>query len=251
MPCSPQDWLYDEGEDTTKGVYLDKLASLRKVGDPIEARAREHMERPGEKRCQGAHGASRTESGTRYHAGVLTVPVAWGYHHRAMAPSPLPTFNGNSPRWSAHRPRSEPSPPRTAGAISHLEATCARYLELASSAAPEHAHISEDDRGKVRAECEAALSWLKEKRGYQESLAKTDDPVLTVEEMRKKADTVERVCKPVMSQPAPAPKKEEKAEEKAKEEAKEGGEGGEAMETDDGADGANGGGEGEGAMETD
>ncbi|KAL4230085.1 Heat shock 70 kDa protein 4L [Mactra antiquata] len=42
-----EDWLYDEGEDQNKQVYLDKLAELKKSGDPIASRYREAEERPG------------------------------------------------------------------------------------------------------------------------------------------------------------------------------------------------------------
>jgi hypothetical protein len=33
-----EDWLYDEGEDCAKSVYVAKLEELKKVGGPIEAR---------------------------------------------------------------------------------------------------------------------------------------------------------------------------------------------------------------------
>ena len=41
-----EDWLYDEGEDETKGVYVAKLEELKKMGDPIELRAAEERARP-------------------------------------------------------------------------------------------------------------------------------------------------------------------------------------------------------------
>lgn len=34
-----QDWLYDEGEDETKGVYEAKLKELQALGEPLLARA--------------------------------------------------------------------------------------------------------------------------------------------------------------------------------------------------------------------
>jgi heat shock protein 4 len=34
-----EDWLYDEGEDEKKSVYVAKLQELRGRGDPIEQRA--------------------------------------------------------------------------------------------------------------------------------------------------------------------------------------------------------------------
>ncbi|XP_071088579.1 heat shock 70 kDa protein 4-like [Haliotis cracherodii] len=41
-----EDWLYDEGDDQNKQVYVDKLASLKKLGQPIVDRQREAQDRP-------------------------------------------------------------------------------------------------------------------------------------------------------------------------------------------------------------
>lgn len=41
-----EDWLYEDGEDETKGVYIAKLEELKKIGDPIELRAAEDSARP-------------------------------------------------------------------------------------------------------------------------------------------------------------------------------------------------------------
>ncbi|KAJ0959884.1 hypothetical protein J5N97_000352 [Dioscorea zingiberensis] len=40
-----EDWLYEDGEDETKGVYIAKLEELKKQGDPIEERYKENIER--------------------------------------------------------------------------------------------------------------------------------------------------------------------------------------------------------------
>eukprot|EP01102_Stenamoeba_stenopodia_P022965 TRINITY_DN9768_c0_g1_i3.p1 TRINITY_DN9768_c0_g1~~TRINITY_DN9768_c0_g1_i3.p1 ORF type:complete len:496 (+),score=174.82 TRINITY_DN9768_c0_g1_i3:207-1694(+) len=40
-----EDWLYDEGDDATKGVYVAKKAELQKLGDPISDRKIEHEKR--------------------------------------------------------------------------------------------------------------------------------------------------------------------------------------------------------------
>ena len=42
-----EDWLYEDGEDETKGVYNAKLEELKAIGDPIELRASEESTRPG------------------------------------------------------------------------------------------------------------------------------------------------------------------------------------------------------------
>ncbi|XP_056142329.1 heat shock 70 kDa protein 4b [Lampris incognitus] len=41
-----ENWLYDEGEDQPKQVYIDKLAELKKFGQPIQERYMEAEERP-------------------------------------------------------------------------------------------------------------------------------------------------------------------------------------------------------------
>lgn len=41
-----EDWLYGEGEEATKTVYLDRLNELKKIGDPIAEKYRESEERP-------------------------------------------------------------------------------------------------------------------------------------------------------------------------------------------------------------
>jgi molecular chaperone DnaK (HSP70) len=40
-----EDWLYDEGFDVTKSVYVKQLNELKKMGDPIEKRAYESKHR--------------------------------------------------------------------------------------------------------------------------------------------------------------------------------------------------------------
>ncbi|KAM6970101.1 heat shock 70 kDa protein 4a [Aplochiton taeniatus] len=41
-----ENWLYDEGEDQQKQVYIDKLADLKTLGQPIQERYMEAEERP-------------------------------------------------------------------------------------------------------------------------------------------------------------------------------------------------------------
>ncbi|KAG0167375.1 adenyl-nucleotide exchange factor sse1 [Apophysomyces sp. BC1034] len=40
------DWIYDEGDDAPKSVYVEKLEALKKVGNPVVERYREAEERP-------------------------------------------------------------------------------------------------------------------------------------------------------------------------------------------------------------
>ncbi|XP_065047459.1 heat shock 70 kDa protein 14-like isoform X3 [Musa acuminata AAA Group] len=40
-----EDWLCEDGEDETTGVYVAKLKELKKTGDPVEERYKEWTER--------------------------------------------------------------------------------------------------------------------------------------------------------------------------------------------------------------
>ncbi|XP_068228279.1 97 kDa heat shock protein isoform X2 [Palaemon carinicauda] len=41
-----ENWLYEDGEDCQKQIYLDKLSELKKFGEPIKDRRRERLELP-------------------------------------------------------------------------------------------------------------------------------------------------------------------------------------------------------------
>lgn len=41
-----EDWLYDEGENESKQVYVDKLAELKKIGNPVVERCHAHQNIP-------------------------------------------------------------------------------------------------------------------------------------------------------------------------------------------------------------
>lgn len=41
-----ENWLYEEGEDQPKQIYVDKLQELKKYGQPIQMKYVEHEERP-------------------------------------------------------------------------------------------------------------------------------------------------------------------------------------------------------------
>lgn len=158
-----ENWLYEDGEDVAKSVYISKLAELKKLGDPIERRA--------------------TEDSLR------------------------------------------------ATMAGQLKQLCGGYLNNVSEGAGEggkYAHISKEELDRVRNEAEGALAWLADKEAAQAGLNKYDDPALTVDEIKKKGEIVERVVGPIFSQPPPPPPKKVEVEVEEKVE--------EPMETDGGED---------------
>eukprot|EP00775_Hariotina_reticulata_P005686 gene5686-5924_t len=78
-------------------------------------------------------------------------------------------------------------------AIEELQRIANQYLSVADSVLPAHAHLEAADRDTLRKEATAALDWLNEKVALQAQLHKYDEPVLTVADIHKKRDVVERV----------------------------------------------------------
>ena len=94
-----------------------------------------------------------------------------------------------------------------------LRQLCSNYIAMATSDVEEYHHIDAEEKEKVIRECEASVKWLSEKLQMQQQLLKTDNPCVLSTEISKKAEVVERFCRPIMSKPKPAPppKKEEPA----------------------------------------
>lgn len=132
-----EDWLYDEGEDVQKSVYITKLEELKAKSHAVELRSSEA---------------------------------------EALPPAV------NSLRQSVHS-----------------------YMAFATSEAAQYAHIDAADKATVLKECETTLSWIDEKEALQKLQPATADPVLLSHDVIKRRDTLERVCRPIASKPAPKP----------------------------------------------
>ncbi|KAF8072352.1 HSP70-14 [Scenedesmus sp. PABB004] len=89
------------------------------------------------------------------------------------------------------------------GAVEELQRIAGQYLSLADSTLPAHAHLEAGERDTLRKEAGAALEWLNEKVALQAQLHKYDAPLLSVADIHKKRDVVERVCKPIAARPPP------------------------------------------------
>ncbi|KAG2625011.1 hypothetical protein PVAP13_3KG160900 [Panicum virgatum] len=133
-----EDWLYEDGEDETKGVYIAKLEELKKIGDPIEARCKEWTDR--------------------------------------------------------------------GSAVDQLVYCINSFREAALSNDQKFEHIEISEKQKVINECSEAENWLRERKQQQDALPKFANPVLLVSDLKKKAETLDRFCKPIMTKPKPAPK---------------------------------------------
>lgn len=134
-----EDWLYEDGEDETKGVYIAKLEELKKQGDPIEERYKE---------------------------------------------------------WTERGPASD-----------QLAYCINSYREAALSKDTKFDHIDLAEKQKVIQECGDAEAWLREKKQQQDALPKHATPVLLSADIKRKAEALDRFCRPVMTKPKPPPAK--------------------------------------------
>ena len=92
-----EDWLYDEGEDVARSVYVAKLAELRALGGPVEGRAAEAAAGPGaaaalEALASGFKAASASPASAHIPAADLArvtseadAALAWVAEKRALA----------------------------------------------------------------------------------------------------------------------------------------------------------------------
>ncbi|KAL3152123.1 hypothetical protein ABBQ32_001221 [Trebouxia sp. C0010 RCD-2024] len=103
-------------------------------------------------------------------------------------------------------------------AAESLQQAAHNFASQASSSDPKYSHIPAADKKKVLDECQAALGWLEEKKGLQETMKKTDDPVLVTADIKKKEETLTRVAEPILNKPPPK-KEEPKPEAKTQPEA--------------------------------
>lgn len=131
-----EDWLYEDGEDETKGVYVAKLEELKRQGDPIEERYKEFTDR--------------------------------------------------------------------SSVIDQLAYCINSYREAALSSDPKFDHIDIAEKQKVLNECAEAEAWLREKKQQQDALPKYAAPVLLLADVRRKAEALDRFCRPIMTKPKPA-----------------------------------------------
>eukprot|EP01018_Ginkgo_biloba_P010427 Gb_20168 [translate_table: standard] len=134
-----EDWLYEEGDDETRGVYNAKLEELKKIGDPIEQRYKEEEAR------------NKAARDLMYYI--------------------------NS------------------------------YRNAALSKDVKFDHIDLNEKEKVLMECSKAEEWLREKIRQQDATPKCANPILLSGDIRKKAETLDMFCKPIMTKPKPTPQK--------------------------------------------
>lgn len=96
-----------------------------------------------------------------------------------------------------------------------LLATIEQCKTWANTTDEKYAHIDEENRAKIRTECDTASEWVYSQYEKQAELPLYSDPVITSTAMEERKAQIERNCKYIMNKPKPIvkePKKENKPE---------------------------------------
>uniref|UniRef100_A0A670Y9H6 Heat shock protein family H (Hsp110) member 1 n=1 Tax=Pseudonaja textilis TaxID=8673 RepID=A0A670Y9H6_PSETE len=142
-----EDWLYEEGEDQAKQVYMDKLTELKKFGTPIEVRYQEAEERP-----------------------------------------------------------------KLLEELGHKLRIYAGITEEYKNKDEKYIHIDESEMNKVEKCVSDTTEWLNNIINIQAKQSLDQDPVVRVNEIRRKLREIHSLCEPIVNQPKPqidSPKQEE------------------------------------------
>uniref|UniRef100_A0A7S1XLS6 Uncharacterized protein n=1 Tax=Phaeomonas parva TaxID=124430 RepID=A0A7S1XLS6_9STRA len=93
-------------------------------------------------------------------------------------------------------------------AADELKVLADSYVSVANSSDAKYAHLSDEDKGTLRGDATAAQTWLYDMLAKQASLGLDEDPVVTVAQLRERAQALRKVCQPIATKPKPAPKPE-------------------------------------------
>mmetsp|Transcript_58561 Transcript_58561/g.92987 ORF Transcript_58561/g.92987 Transcript_58561/m.92987 type:complete len:837 (-) Transcript_58561:85-2595(-) len=106
--------------------------------------------------------------------------------------------------------------------IEAVSGTVKNYRTAAEAPGDKYGHIAAEKLAKIIAACTQLSEWLADMKQKQDSVPKTEKPVLLCADMEKKNQELAKFADEILKEPKPAPPKEEKKEEKPAEAPKEG-----------------------------
>ncbi|XP_017742221.1 PREDICTED: heat shock 70 kDa protein 4L [Rhinopithecus bieti] len=158
-----ENWLYEDGEDQPKQVYVDKLQELKKYGQPIQMKYMEHEERP----------KALNDLGKKIQ---LVMKVIEAYRNKAQIECK-----------DNEKVRKKKQPNENTKNMLHLV----------------YDHLDPAEMEKVEKYISDAMSWLNSKMNAQNKLSLTQDPVVKVSEIVAKSKELDNFCNPIIYKPKP------------------------------------------------
>ena len=115
--------------------------------------------------------------------------------------------------WRKHEAEERPA------AVKALKDKIRDYISFANSSDDKYAHITQEDRGKVRTVCDEAEAWVNDLLGKQGDVPLTADPAFKATDVATRQKALIATCKPIKATPPPPPPASEPLE-KEEEDAK-------------------------------
>jgi molecular chaperone DnaK (HSP70) len=98
--------------------------------------------------------------------------------------------------------------------IEAVSGTVKNYRTAAEAPGDKYGHIAAEKLAKIIAACTQLSEWLADMKQKQDSVPKTEKPVLLCADMEKKNQELSKMADEILKEPKPAPPKEEKKEQK-------------------------------------
>jgi len=102
--------------------------------------------------------------------------------------------------------------------VNSLKKLITQYNQWTTTTDEKYAHITDEERKKVAAECATVDQWLASSLSKQESTPISDPPVVTCEQIKQKRVSLEGFASPIINKAKPKPPEPEKKEEPKKKE---------------------------------
>jgi molecular chaperone DnaK (HSP70) len=101
--------------------------------------------------------------------------------------------------------------------INAVSGTITNYRDAAANSGEKYGHIAADKLEKIVKSCNDLQTWLDDLRAKQDTLPKTEKPVLLCADMEKKNQEMAKMADEILKEPKPAPPKPEPKPEEKKE----------------------------------
>ncbi|KAK7949000.1 heat shock protein 70-like protein [Apiospora aurea] len=179
------EWLYDDGADATRDELKSRLKSLKDMVSPVEKRIKEKSERP--ELVKSLRGTlNQTATFIETIRKQIAEAEAWSSSASANAAS---ATSGEASSVTA-------APSKSSDDFDGLEDDAAASTTTTATSedvGPVPVLYTMDDLKEITDLSKSTLDWLEKKLAEQAKLPETADPVITVDEISKKAKKLEQV----------------------------------------------------------
>ncbi|KAL1302656.1 hypothetical protein AAFC00_003023 [Neodothiora populina] len=193
---STSDWLYGEGSSAPVDAFRTKLADLKALVEPIQARIRESASRP-----EKLKSLQTSLDQTKSFVSIVAEQVA-----KAAASSSEAALS-SSTSSDAAASSSTGSPSDELDDLDDEPESSSSSSAAPSKPTTESSLYTAEDLSTLQQTYDSIASWLSQKISLQDELKATEDPVVTVAEIEAKASELNRAMMDLVQRRMNIPKK--------------------------------------------